>query len=122
MEMTADAGVDYAFDTTGTGSGLSTAYETLKRGGTAVAVGMPHPDVQGIDINPLELVRNEKTIRGCYMGSAPAHVDIPRLAGLYRAGRLPLNRLLSRKYPLAEVNEAYEAMMKGQVARAVIIP
>ena len=121
-EMTAGAGVDYAFDVTGTGTGLTHAYATLKRGGTAVAVGMPHPDVESIDVNALDLVRSEKTIRGCYMGSAPAHVDIPILIDLYRTGKLPLDRLLSRKFPLAEVNEAFEAMMSGQVARAAVIP
>jgi S-(hydroxymethyl)glutathione dehydrogenase/alcohol dehydrogenase len=62
----------------------------------------------------------EKTVIGSMYGSARPHVDIPRLIGLYRAGRLKLDELVTRTYPLEEVNQAFAALAAGQVARSVL--
>jgi Zn-dependent alcohol dehydrogenase len=65
-------------------------------------------------------VRQEKTVIGSYYGSAHTARDFPFLLDLYAAGRLNLNRLVSRTYPLIEINEAFGAMLSGEVARGVI--
>ena len=62
----------------------------------------------------------EKTVIGSMYGSARPHVDIPRLIALYRAGRLKLDELVTRTYPLEEVNQAFAALAEGQVARSVL--
>ncbi len=121
-DATHGEGVEYAFDVTGTGVALGQAFEAVRRGGSAVAIGMAHPDVKSLAISPLDMVRQQKTVKGSYMGSGPAYAEVPRLIELYRSGRLPLDRLLTRTYPLEQINEGFEAMIRGEVARAVIVP
>jgi Zn-dependent alcohol dehydrogenase len=69
-----------------------------------------------------ELVQQQKRIVGSLYGSANPPLDLPRLWGLYTAGRLPLDTLLGAEYPLASVNEAYDALVSGAVGRAVLRP
>jgi Zn-dependent alcohol dehydrogenase len=67
-----------------------------------------------------KLVRQEKTVIGSYYGTAHTARDFPFLLDLYAAGKLNLDRLISRTYPLAEINEAFDAMLRGEVARGVV--
>jgi Zn-dependent alcohol dehydrogenase len=68
-----------------------------------------------------KLVRQEKTVIGSYYGSAHTARDFPFLLDLYAAGKLNLDRLISRTYQLADINEAFAAMLSGEVARGVVI-
>jgi S-(hydroxymethyl)glutathione dehydrogenase / alcohol dehydrogenase len=120
-ELTGGEGTDYAFEVIGNPKTMATAYQAVRRGGTAVAVGIP-PFGSEMTINAGELVYQEKTLKGSYYGTAHPHADMPRLLDLYLAGRLPLDRLVSRSYPLEEVNQAYDALIAGEVARSVILP
>jgi len=70
----------------------------------------------------MDLVRQERTLKGSSYGSARPTIDIPRLIALYRSGALPLDRLLSRRYPLADIDAAFAALLKGEVARSVLVP
>jgi S-(hydroxymethyl)glutathione dehydrogenase/alcohol dehydrogenase len=114
-------GVDFAFEAIGRPETLTQALRALRGGGVAVAVGVAPPSARA-EISPFDLVLQEKTLKGSVYGSTRPHADFPRLFELYRRGRLPLDRLLSRRYPLEEVNEAYDAMLAGEVARSVITP
>lgn len=118
-ELTDGRGADYALDTAGAPGLVALAYEAVRRGGTVVAVGIPPLDAE-VRLPGPSLPREEKVVTGSFYGSCRPHVDMPRILGLYRAGRLPLDRLVSRTYPLDEVNEALAAMNAGEVARAVI--
>lgn len=120
-ELTGGEGVDYAFEVIGNPRTMATAYQAVRRGGTAVAVGIP-PFGSEMTINAGELVYQEKTLKGSYYGTARPHADMPRLLDLYQAGRLPLDRLISRSYPLESVNEAFAALLAGEVARSVLLP
>lgn len=120
-ELTAGEGVDYAFEAIGNPRATRQAFESLRRGGTAVSVGIA-PIGSDLSIDAGELVYQEKTLKGSYYGSSRPHADITRFLNLYRSGRLPLDRLLSRRYPLERVNEAYDALLAGEVARSVLIP
>jgi Zn-dependent alcohol dehydrogenase len=71
-------------------------------------------------VNAGELVYLEKTLKGSYYGSTHPQADMPRLLQLYKAGKLPIDRLISRRYPLDRVNEAYDALLAGEVARSVL--
>jgi S-(hydroxymethyl)glutathione dehydrogenase / alcohol dehydrogenase len=113
-------GVDFAFEAIGRPETLTQAVRALRAGGVAVAVGVAPPSARA-EISPFDLVLQEKTLKGSIYGSTRPHADFPRLFDLYRRGRLPLDRLLSRRYPLEDVNQAYEAMLAGEVARSVIM-
>jgi S-(hydroxymethyl)glutathione dehydrogenase/alcohol dehydrogenase len=62
----------------------------------------------------------EKSLIGSLYGSANMTRDVPRLVGLYRAGKLKLDELVSKRFSLAQVNEAFTALEKGEVVRGVI--
>ena len=97
------------------------AFEACRRGGVATCVGIA-PFGSEVSINAGELVYGEKRFQGSYYGTARPHSDVPRLLDLFMAGRLPLDRLLTRRYGLEDVNTAYEALLHGEVARSVLIP
>ena len=118
-ELTGGQGADYALETAGVPGLVAVAYASVRRGGTVVAVGIPPLDAEAHLPAP-DLPREEKVVTGSFYGSCRPHVDMPRLLSLYQEGRLPLDRLVSRKYTLDEVNEAFAAMNAGEVARAVI--
>jgi S-(hydroxymethyl)glutathione dehydrogenase/alcohol dehydrogenase len=119
-ELTGGDGVDYAFEVIGNVKALTTCFDAVRRGGTAVAVGVP-PKVTRADVSQFDLVLQEKSLLGCMYGSTRPHHDMPRLLDLYASGKLPLDKLVTRRYPLGEINEAYDAMMRGEVARSVIV-
>lgn len=112
-------GVDYAFECVGSEKALIQAYEVTRRGGTTITVGLPSPDRQ-FSIPAVSLVTEERTVKGSYMGSAVPKRDIPRLMGMYRAGVLPVDALLSRTLPLEDVNPAFDSLQRGDVVRQVI--
>jgi S-(hydroxymethyl)glutathione dehydrogenase/alcohol dehydrogenase len=66
------------------------------------------------------LVYEERVLTGSLYGSAAPKTDIPMMIELYRDGRLKLDELLTCAYPLAEINEAYEAMKSGETLRSVV--
>ena len=118
-ELTGGEGVDYAFEVIGNTTALKNCFNAVRRGGTAVAVGVA-PSNAEVSISQFDLVLQEKSLLGSMYGSNRAHYDMPRILDLYAAGKLPLDKLISRRYPLDEINEAYDAMMRGEVARSVI--
>ncbi|HEY8762040.1 MAG TPA: Zn-dependent alcohol dehydrogenase [Candidatus Dormibacteraeota bacterium] len=120
-DVTGGDGADYAFEVIGNPRTMATAYQSVRRGGTAVAVGIP-PFGSEMTINAGELVYQEKTLKGSYYGTSRPHADMPRLLDLFLAGRLPIDRLVSRSYPIEKVNEAYDALLAGEVARSVLLP
>ena len=69
----------------------------------------------------LGVILQEKTIKGCWYGSSNVHQDVPKLVDLYKKGELKLDELISREITLDEVNDAFEAMKTGEVARSVIV-
>jgi S-(hydroxymethyl)glutathione dehydrogenase / alcohol dehydrogenase len=120
-ELTDGRGADAALDTAGVPGIVAQAYASVRRGGTIVAVGLPAEGVTA-NIPASDLPREEKVVTGSFYGSCNPQVDMPRVIDLYMDGRLPLDRLVSRTYPLDEINEAFAAMNSGEVARAVITP
>jgi alcohol dehydrogenase len=86
-----------------------------------VAVGLPHPSAE-LTIPALSLVAEAKSLVGCYLGGAAPHRDIPRLVALWRAGRLPVERLLTGVSTLDGVNEAMDRLADGTAVRQIIRP
>ncbi len=111
-------GVDYAFEAIGNTKAGAQAFDMVRRGGTAVIVGMM-PFGSKMEINAASFL-GEKAIKGSFYGSTRFRVDMPRLCEFYLRGKIKLDELVSRHYPLDQINEAYNAMKRGEVARSVL--
>jgi S-(hydroxymethyl)glutathione dehydrogenase/alcohol dehydrogenase len=111
-------GADYAFEVVGRPEAVSQAFDMVHAGGEAVMVGLsPFGSKTSIETRGL---MNEKVLKGCCYGSIRPRIDIPRLVDLYMAGRLKLDELVTRTYPLEGINDAFAAMKAGEVARSII--
>ena len=113
-----NGGVDHAFEAIGRADTASDAFRMLRRRGIATVIGMI-PVGQKVTLNGYELLQ-EKQLRGSMMGSNQFPVDIPRLVDFYMAGKLKLDEMISRRIQLSQVNEAFEEMKGGKIARSVI--
>jgi S-(hydroxymethyl)glutathione dehydrogenase/alcohol dehydrogenase len=118
--LTAGRGADYAFDAIGGEATTLQIVDAIRPGGTAVIVGMAAMNVRA-PITPYLMALQEKTIRGTMYGSVRPNLDFPRFVDLYLDGRLKIDQLVSRTYPLAEINEGFAALRGGQVARGVVV-
>ena len=112
-------GVHYAFEAIGLKATAQDAFAMLRRGGTATVIGMI-PIGETVEIPGFELLY-EKRLQGSNMGSNRFRVDMPRYIDLYMDGRLKLDELVSQRIALTDVNEGFEAMKAGSVARSVIV-
>jgi Zn-dependent alcohol dehydrogenase len=121
MSRTGERGADVAFEVIGLGPTIDQVIAMTRRGGQAVLVGIPAMDVMITLPAMLGVVLQEKTIKGCWYGSADVRRDVSRLLELYGAGALRLDELISRRIDLGEVNEAFDAIEAGDVARSVIV-
>ena len=119
-ELTGGRGADYTFEVLGGAETTKAAFDMCAKKGTVTVVGIA-PFGAEAPINAVDLVRNEKTLRGTYYGSARAQVDFPVLAEMYLAGKLDLDSLVIRHYTLDQINEAYGDMDKGEVGRGAIV-
>tara|TARA_R110000868_G_scaffold39376_16_gene137196 strand:- start:169 stop:1293 length:1125 start_codon:yes stop_codon:yes gene_type:complete len=120
VEMTG-GGVDCALETAGILGAFETAYASTKRGGRVVTAGLVSPSTPyALDI--AAHVTSAKTIRGSYMGSCNPAIDIPKFVGLFLAGRFPVDRLITHRMPLADVNTALENMAASKALRQILTP
>jgi S-(hydroxymethyl)glutathione dehydrogenase/alcohol dehydrogenase len=119
LEMT-DGGVHYSFEAIGLKVTAEQAFNMLMRGGTATVIGMI-PVGLNVELPGAELIFKEKKIQGSLMGSNRFRVDMPRLIDFYLSGKLYLDELISKRIKLEQINEGFADMMKGNVARSVIV-
>ena len=122
VEMIRDltrGGADCVIECSGVAAAGQQAFDATARGGQTIYVGLPDPS-QRLSLSPVTIVGEERTIRGSYMGSAVPRRDIPKLIALYRAGRLPIDLLLSRTIGIDELNEAFDRLNEGAAVRQVL--
>lgn len=119
-ELTGGRGADYVFVTVGVKSAFDQSYGLLARGGTAVLVGIPANGVMS-EIDPGAMAVSSQNILGSKMGSSRIQVDIPNLVALYEQGRIKLDELVTKTYPIEEINEAIAAVKRGEALRNVIV-
>jgi S-(hydroxymethyl)glutathione dehydrogenase/alcohol dehydrogenase len=117
--LTAGSGFDYAFEVVGRSDTIRTAYDNTRRGGTTVVVGVGKADDM-VSFSAFELFYGEKNLRGTYYGTANIRRDFPRMLKLWRAGKLDLEGMITRRLSLEDVNDAFKAMQAGEVIRQVI--
>lgn len=118
--MTNGRGADYVFEAIGLPQVQEACLDAVRPGGLVVLAGVS-PMGSGTNLPGAILTRQEKTVTGSYYGSANPARDFPLYADLYRRGLLDLDRLISRTYTLAEINEAYADMLSGEIARGLIV-
>lgn len=110
---------DVVLEAVGHPRAFETAFQLLGLGGTMVTVGLPGPGATA-SIEPLRLTAKAQSIAGSYLGSAVPKRDIPVFEKLWREGKLPLERLVSREITLDEINEGMDALAAGTGIRQVI--
>jgi Zn-dependent alcohol dehydrogenase len=120
LKKLTEGGADFAFECVGLGDIAAQAYSCLRKGGTAVVVGVAAPK-DTTTIRTATLTFEEKTLKGSYFGSARPQQDFPRLIGLYRSGRLMLDQLITRTYAIDEAPQAFADLADGRNARGVIL-
>jgi NDMA-dependent alcohol dehydrogenase len=100
---------------------VAAAVETIRKGGTAVITGLADPYKVTVQLSGAVLTLYEKTVKGSLFGSGnPVH-DIPKLLGMYQAGRLKLDELITKRYTLDQINEGYQDLLDGKNIRGVIV-
>ena len=114
-------GADVVIETVGKAAVLERAYAAGRRGARIVTVGLPNP-AEMFSIPAVSLVAGGKTLIGSYMGSSIPARDIPRYIGLWRAGRLPVDRLLTSVSRLDAINGLLDELAAGRAVRQVVIP
>lgn len=117
--LTAGRGADYVFEAIGIPAVQEEALRAARPGGMIVLAGIS-PVGSATNLPGALITRQEKTVAGSYYGTAHVERDFPRYAELYLAGKLDLDRLITRRYRLDQINEAYADMLRGDGARGVI--
>lgn len=113
-------GVEYAFELAGSVRALESAYRMTRRGGTTVTAGLPPPNAT-MPLPPLNLVAEERTVKGSYVGTCVPSRDIPRYIDLYRQGKLDVDRLLTGRLELDDINRGFDLLSEGKAVRQVIV-
>lgn len=119
-KLTGGLGVDYAFEVIGNPTTVEQAYAMIRPAGTAVIVGMAHGDDR-ISLSPQPMVRSERKLIGSFYGSIVPRRDMPMLLNLYDEGKIKIDELITARYTLDQINEAFADMEAGKNARGVIL-
>ena len=112
-------GVDYAIEATGRPEAMLAAYLSCRPRGAAVLIGISRADAV-VPLPAIEIPRSERRIMGSAYGSVRPERDFPRILQLNAEGRLPLERLITHRMPLAETAAALELVRTGAAVRAVL--
>jgi len=116
-----NGGVDFAIDLAGVIAAMDTAYQIIRYGGSVVTAGLSPINTQ-FSFNHSDLVAQEKSILGSYMGSCVPVRDVPRFLNLYLQGRLPVDKLIDGKITFENLNEGFDKLSKGEVVRQILTP
>ena len=114
-------GVDFAIDLAGVIPAMNTAYELIRYGGAVVTAGLSPINTQ-FSFNHSDLVAQEKSILGSYMGSCVPVRDVPRFLNLFQQGRLPVDKLIDGKITFDDLNEGFDKLSNGEVVRQILMP
>ena len=118
-DQTGDLKARIVIEAAGHPAALETAIALTAPGGRTVTVGLPHPDTR-ISLSPLGFVAEGRSLIGSYLGSAVPARDIPRFVALWRAGRLPIEELVSANIGLDEINVGMDELADGNAVRQII--
>ena len=114
-----NGGVDIGLEFAGVVQALEFTYNATARGGKTITAGLPHPSKM-MQLAPVKLVAEERTLQGSYLGSCIPSRDIPAYIALYQSGRLPVDKLMTHKLTLNDINLGFERLAKGEAIRQII--
>jgi alcohol dehydrogenase len=120
IKTATDGGVEFAFEMAGSVRAMDLAYKITRRGGTTVTAGLPPPD-HTFALPQVNLVAEERTVKGSYIGTCVPTRDLPRYIELYRRGKLPVDRLMSGRLKLEEINLGFDRLHEGKAVRQVVV-
>lgn len=112
--------VQYGLDMAGAVPAFETAYKLTRRGGATITSGLPNPKL-GFSLSLSQMVGEEREIRGSYLGSGVPAIDIGRYIDLYKAGRLPVDKMMGKSFTLEQINEGFDELATGGNLRDAII-
>lgn len=112
--------VDFGFDMAGAVSAFETAFKLTGRGGSTITSGLPNPAAR-FQLPLAQMVGEEREIQGSYLGSGAPAVDIGRYIDLYKAGKLPVDKLLGKTFTLDQINEGFDHLASGSSLRDAIV-
>ena len=113
-------GLDHVFEFAGSIRAFETAYSITRRGGTTTTAGLP-PSGANFALPMVNLVAEERTIKGSYIGTCVPVRDLPNFVRLFQSGRLPVNRLMSGRLRFEDINEGFDRLHCGDAVRQVIV-
>ncbi|HEV3344968.1 MAG TPA: zinc-binding dehydrogenase [Pirellulales bacterium] len=119
LELTGGRGVDYSIEAAGRRETMETAFRAVRNQGGLCVLAGNLPQGEQIALDPFDLIRGKRIV-GTWGGETQPDDDIPRFVEWFQQGRLPLAELITREYPLDEVNKALADLEQGQVARALV--
>jgi alcohol dehydrogenase len=119
MKELTPGGADYAIESVGSERVLVQAYESTRRGGMTITVGLPAPGKM-FSVPAVSITLEERTIKGSYMGSSVPRRDIPRFIGMYQAGILPVDKLHTHTLRLEEINAGFDRLAQGRAVRQIV--
>lgn len=119
LEVTGGEGFDYALECIGNPMTMRAAYDAIRRGGTCCIVGVGKAD-EMVSFSAFEMFFLEKTLVGSYYGGTDVRTDFHKLLRLYKHGKLDLEGMITRRIKIDEINQALDAVRKGEVIRQVI--
>jgi alcohol dehydrogenase (nicotinoprotein) len=100
---------------------VAAGFTAIGKGGVVVVIGLNKAFEPTIQLPGTILTLYRKTVKGSLFGDCNPTYDIPKLLGLYRAGQLKLDELITRTYTLDEVNEGYDDLLAGRIVRGVVV-
>ena len=120
VKAATQGGLDHVFEFAGSIRAFETAYRITRRGGTTVTAGLPPPSAS-FALPVVNLVAEERTVKGSYIGTCVPTRDLPRYVSLYRSGRMPVDKLMSGRLTLDQINEGFDRLHEGQAIRQVVV-
>ena len=118
-DLTDGRGVDHTFDSTGNPAVQEIAILPLRRRGTLTLVGVAPHDAK-VTFDTFRMHCEETKVQGCFYGTGNNRRDFLWIIELYKSGRIKLDELISKVYPLEQINEVFEDMLSGKINRGVL--
>jgi S-(hydroxymethyl)glutathione dehydrogenase/alcohol dehydrogenase len=118
-ELTGGRGFDYAFEVVGSSATIRSAWQLARRGGDVVVVGAGSKS-DDVPFSAWELLFDGKNLLSSLYGGCDVRRDVDRLVGLWRAGRLDIEALISRRIRFDQLNDAITALRHGDALRQVV--
>ena len=112
-------GLETVFEMAGSVRAFDTAYRITRRGGTTITAGLPPPTAT-FALPMVNLVAEERTVKGSYIGTCVPVRDLPRYIALFKGGRLPVDKLMSGTLALDDINEGFDRLASGAAVRQIV--